>query len=97
MKSENGNGAGEKREGCAFENSQLRKRYRSSKARHLPLISLTRSYSIWTGVITGTAKIHASAWKQAFDEFLKKRAGDEPFKPFDEQLDYEDYVDGKSR
>lgn len=49
------------------------------------------------GVITGTAKIHASAWKQAFDEFLKKHAGDEPFKPFDKQLDYEDYVDGKSR
>jgi len=49
------------------------------------------------GVITGTAKIHASAWKQAFDEFLKKRAGDESFKPFDKQMDYEDYVDGKSR
>lgn len=49
------------------------------------------------GVITGTARIHASAWKQAFDEFLKKRATNESFKPFDEQLDYEDYVDGKSR
>ena len=49
------------------------------------------------GVITGTAKIHAAAWKQAFDEFLEKRAGNKPFKPFDKQLDYEDYVDGKSR
>lgn len=49
------------------------------------------------GVITDTAKIHASAWKQAFDEFLKKRAGDESSKPFDKQLDYEDYVNGKSR
>lgn len=27
------------------------------------------------GVITGTAKLHASAWKQAFDEFLKKGDG----------------------
>jgi beta-phosphoglucomutase family hydrolase len=49
------------------------------------------------GVITATAKIHASAWKQAFDEFLKKRAGDGSFKPFDKQSDYEDYVDGKPR
>jgi trehalose/maltose hydrolase-like predicted phosphorylase len=39
------------------------------------------------GVITATARIHASAWKQAFDEILKNRAGDEPFKPFDKQAD----------
>ena len=26
-----------------------------------------------------------------------KRAGDKPFEPFDKQLDYEDYVDGKPR
>jgi beta-phosphoglucomutase family hydrolase len=49
------------------------------------------------GVITATAKIHASAWKQAFDEFLKKRAGGQDFKPFDQQSDYEDYVDGLPR
>ncbi len=49
------------------------------------------------GVITATARIHASAWKQAFDEFLKKRAGDDSFEPFDPQSDYEDYVDGKPR
>lgn len=49
------------------------------------------------GVITGTARIHANAWKQAFDEFLKKHGGDESFEPFDKQADYEDYVDGKSR
>jgi beta-phosphoglucomutase family hydrolase len=49
------------------------------------------------GVITATARIHASAWKQAFDEILKKRAGDGSFKPFDKQSDYEDYVDGKPR
>jgi beta-phosphoglucomutase family hydrolase len=49
------------------------------------------------GVITATAKIHAAAWKQAFDEFLKKRAGNQQFQPFDQLTDYEDYVDGKPR
>jgi beta-phosphoglucomutase-like phosphatase (HAD superfamily) len=39
------------------------------------------------GVITATARIHASAWKQAFDEILKKRSGDESFNPFDKQSD----------
>jgi beta-phosphoglucomutase family hydrolase len=49
------------------------------------------------GVITATARIHASAWKQAFDEFLKKRSADGSFEPFDKQADYGDYVDGKPR
>jgi alpha,alpha-trehalase len=49
------------------------------------------------GVITATARIHAVTWKQAFDEFLKKRAGGAAFRPFDRQADYEDYVDGKPR
>lgn len=49
------------------------------------------------GVITDTARIHASAWKQAFDDFLKRRAGGQSFDPFDMQSDYEDYVDGKLR
>jgi beta-phosphoglucomutase family hydrolase len=51
------------------------------------------------GVLTDTAKIHAACWKQAFDEFLKRRASAtaEPFKPFDLQIDYEDYVDGQLR
>jgi beta-phosphoglucomutase family hydrolase len=51
------------------------------------------------GVLTATAKLHAACWKQAFDEFLKKRAGQkgEPFRPFELQADYEDYVDGKPR
>ena len=39
------------------------------------------------GVITDTAKMHASAWKQAFDEFLKKHADGESYKPFDKQSD----------
>ena len=49
------------------------------------------------GVITVTAKMHASAWKHTFDEFLKKRAGGGIFKPFDIQSDYEKYVDGEPR
>ena len=49
------------------------------------------------GVVTATAKLHASAWKQAFDEFLEKWAGGGSFEPFDAQSDYENYVDGKPR
>lgn len=51
------------------------------------------------GVITATAKVHAKCWKQAFDEFLKRRAeeNNEDFQPFDIEKDYEEYVDGKPR
>jgi beta-phosphoglucomutase family hydrolase len=51
------------------------------------------------GVLTQTAKVHASAWKQMFDEFLRERAGQtgEPFEPFDARADYDRYVDGKPR
>jgi beta-phosphoglucomutase family hydrolase len=51
------------------------------------------------GVLTQTAKVHAAAWKQMFDEYLKQRAErtGEPFVPFDPHDDYDEYVDGKSR
>jgi len=51
------------------------------------------------GVLTDTAAVHAAAWKQTFDEFLKARAAadDTPFVPFDVHRDYLDYVDGKPR
>jgi alpha,alpha-trehalase len=51
------------------------------------------------GVITETARIHAATWKQMFDEYLKKRAerDGERFQPFDADLDYRRYVDGKPR
>ena len=51
------------------------------------------------GVLTATAKVHAASWKQAFDEFLQRRAAknQETFRPFDIKTDYEDYVDGKPR
>ncbi len=48
------------------------------------------------GVLTQTAKVHDAAWKQTFDEFLRKRDGD-GFKEFDPERDYDEYVDGKPR
>jgi beta-phosphoglucomutase family hydrolase len=47
-------------------------------------------------VLTKTAKVHAAAWKQMFDDYLKRRDG-EGFKPFDPEADYDEYVDGKPR
>ncbi|HTO01632.1 MAG TPA: beta-phosphoglucomutase family hydrolase, partial [Microthrixaceae bacterium] len=51
------------------------------------------------GVITKTAKVHAAAWKQVFDDFLRARAEEfgESFVPFDKKADYDIYVDGKPR
>jgi alpha,alpha-trehalase len=51
------------------------------------------------GVLTATAKVHAACWKQAFDEYLKRRAAQnkEIFRPFDIKADYDEYVDGKPR
>ena len=51
------------------------------------------------GVVTKTAIVHAAAWKQMFDDFLRDRAqsaGTE-FVPFDSHHDYDAYVDGKPR
>jgi beta-phosphoglucomutase family hydrolase len=51
------------------------------------------------GVLTKTAIVHAKAWKQMFDGYLKERAQrtGEAFKPFDEHSDYDEYVDGLPR
>lgn len=51
------------------------------------------------GVLTQTAKVHAKAWKQMFDQYLRERAGrtGEPFREFALPSDYERYVDGKPR
>ena len=46
------------------------------------------------GVLTQTAKVHAQAWKQTFDEFLRTQPGQPPFDPV---RDYDQYVDGKPR
>lgn len=51
------------------------------------------------GVLTQTAKVHAAAWKEMFDGFLRdwsRRTG-QPFVPFDPVADYDQYVDGKPR
>lgn len=51
------------------------------------------------GVLTQTAKVHAAAWKQMFDDYLRQRAAgrSEQFVPFDAVRDYDEYVDGKPR
>jgi beta-phosphoglucomutase family hydrolase len=51
------------------------------------------------GVITKTAVLHAAAWKEMFDEFLRQRAADThtEFVPFDSAAEYDEYVDGKPR
>ena len=51
------------------------------------------------GVLTQTAVLHAAAWKQTFDEYLSERATatGQPFVPFDEVTDYDEYVDGLPR
>lgn len=51
------------------------------------------------GVITFTARVHAAAWKELFDQFLKERALKlhQPFREFTIAGDYLNYVDGKPR
>ena len=51
------------------------------------------------GVLTKTAQVHAVAWQEMFDAYLRERAEKqgEPFVPFDRASDYAQYVDGKPR
>ena len=51
------------------------------------------------GVLTQTAKVHAAAWKEMFDAFLRERAARAvgPFRPFEIATDYVKYVDGRLR
>jgi beta-phosphoglucomutase family hydrolase len=51
------------------------------------------------GVLTETAKVHAAAWKEMFDGYLRERAehSGEEFVAFDPVEDYDEYVDGKPR
>lgn len=48
------------------------------------------------GVLTKTAKVHAAAWKEMFDAFLRETQGSDAA-PFDAEHDYNEYVDGKTR
>ncbi len=51
------------------------------------------------GVVTQTASLHAAAWKEMFDDFLRSYAASTgtPFVPFDSRAEYDQYVDGKPR
>jgi beta-phosphoglucomutase family hydrolase len=51
------------------------------------------------GVLTQSATLHAAAWKQMFDAFLRRRgeATGSAFEPFDAENDYHEFVDGKLR
>jgi beta-phosphoglucomutase family hydrolase len=51
------------------------------------------------GVLTKTAKVHAAAWKEMFDAYLRERAArtGERLVPFDAVAEYDEYVDGKPR
>jgi beta-phosphoglucomutase family hydrolase len=51
------------------------------------------------GVITETSTLHAAAWKEMFDAFLRSWSTDhdQAFVPFDPEQDYRRYVDGKPR
>ncbi len=51
------------------------------------------------GVLTKTARVHAAAWKEMFDSYLRMSAlrTGAHFVPFDVVADYDSYVDGKSR
>jgi beta-phosphoglucomutase family hydrolase len=51
------------------------------------------------GVLTETASVHAEAWKEMFDAYLRERAArtGESFVPFDPATDYAEHVDGMPR
>jgi beta-phosphoglucomutase family hydrolase len=61
------------------------------------LPSAVRAYLFdMDGVLTDTASVHAEAWKQSFDAFLREHQGADA-KPFDVTSDYQQHVDGKPR
>jgi alpha,alpha-trehalase len=51
------------------------------------------------GVVTKTAVVHATAWKRLFDDYMaeRSRSTGEHWRPFDAEVDYRQYVDGKPR
>ncbi|MFB3812794.1 MAG: HAD family hydrolase [Terriglobales bacterium] len=51
------------------------------------------------GVVTFTARVHAAAWKELFDFYLRSRQErfGGPFRPFDADRDYRAFVDGRPR
>ena len=71
------------------------------RAAHVPVLPAGISACLFDldGVLTQTAKVHAAAWKEMFDAFLRGRSEQtgEPFRPFKIASDYAKYVDGKLR
>ncbi|MDK2846947.1 MAG: trehalose 6-phosphate phosphatase [Desulfuromonadales bacterium] len=67
--------------------------------RHLSLTLFDAVIFDMDGVVTRTAKVHAAAWKEMFDDFLKEYAerSSDHFEPFSIEHDYTRYVDGKPR
>lgn len=65
----------------------------------LPLARIDAVIFDTDGVITDTARVHATAWKSVFDAFLRAHSAafGEKFRPFDVRADYLRYVDGKPR
>lgn len=51
------------------------------------------------GVVTQTARVHAAAWEEMFDNYLRDRptGTGEPFVAFDPVADYDEYLDGRRR
>ena len=51
------------------------------------------------GVLTDSGAVHAAAWAEVFDDFLLRSAleTDRQFVPFDRDLDYRAYIDGRPR
>lgn len=49
------------------------------------------------GVVTDTATLHATAWRQLFEAVLPDPRAGGPHDPFDAVRDYRRYVDGRSR
>lgn len=51
------------------------------------------------GVLTDSGVVHAAAWAEVFDDFLLRFAleTDRQFVPFDRDLDYRMYIDGRPR
>jgi beta-phosphoglucomutase family hydrolase len=51
------------------------------------------------GVLTDSASVHAAAWREMFDDFLRARSErtGEPFVPFELDRDYPEYIDGRIR
>lgn len=51
------------------------------------------------GVVTKTAIVHATAWKRLLDDYVgeRSRSTGATARPFDAEVDYRQYVDGKPR